>query len=45
LAKPSTQPDQLVQQVLAAVRGAGHAGITSQQLALQLGIREKGNAT
>ncbi|HQW04914.1 MAG TPA: ribonuclease R [Flavobacteriales bacterium] len=42
MAKPSTQPDQLVQQVLAAVRGAGHAGITSQQLALQLGIREKG---
>ncbi|MFT3884459.1 MAG: ribonuclease R [Flavobacteriales bacterium] len=30
------------QDVLAAVRKAGHAGITSQQLALQLGFKEKG---
>ena len=34
--------DQLLQQVLTAVRNAGQAGITSQQLALQLGIKDKG---
>lgn len=38
----SPQPDPFVQHVLAAIRSAGHAGITSQQIALQLGIREKG---
>lgn len=37
----TSSPDQLVLQVLAAIRGAGHSGITSQQLALQLGIKEK----
>ncbi len=42
MAKHSNQPEQLVQQVLAAIRSAGHAGVTSQQLALQLGIRDKG---
>ena len=35
-------PGQLAQDVLAAVRKAGHAGITSQQLALQLGFKDKG---
>ena len=43
---PSTHhqpsPAQLTQDVLAAVRKAGHAGITSQQLALQLGFKDKG---
>ncbi|MBK8498999.1 MAG: ribonuclease R [Flavobacteriales bacterium] len=34
-------PGQLAQEVLAAVRQAGHAGITSQQLALQLGFKDK----
>lgn len=34
-------PDQTVQDVLAAIRSSGHAGITSQQLALQLGIKDK----
>ncbi|MCC6938237.1 MAG: ribonuclease R [Flavobacteriales bacterium] len=34
-------PDQLANEVLAAVRKAGHAGITSQQLALQLGFKDK----
>lgn len=36
------RPGAVEQQVLAAVRQAGHAGITSQQLALQLGFKEKG---
>lgn len=36
------QNSQLEEQVLAAVRKAGHAGITSQQLALQLGFKDKG---
>ncbi len=35
-------PAGIEQEVLAAVRRAGHAGITSQQLALQLGFRDKG---
>ena len=35
-------PQQLDQQVLAAVRRAGRAGLTSQQLALQLGLKDKG---
>ncbi|MEO8589176.1 MAG: ribonuclease R [Flavobacteriales bacterium] len=35
-------PAQLAQDVLAAVRRSGHAGITSQQLALQLGFKDKG---
>ena len=34
-------PGQLAQDVLAAVRKAGHAGVTSQQLALQLGFKDK----
>ena len=42
LSRRSSQPDPFVQHVLAAIRAAGHAGITSQQLALQLGIKEKG---
>jgi ribonuclease R len=40
--KPSPSgPSDLVQDVLAAVRRSGRAGITSQQLALQLGFRDK----
>ena len=35
------KPGTVEQAVLAAVRKAGHAGITSQQLALQLGFKEK----
>lgn len=38
---PSPAPDDLAGRVLAAVRRAGHAGVTSQQLALQLGFRDK----
>lgn len=34
-------PGKLENEVLAAVRAAGHAGVTSQQLALQLGIKDK----
>jgi ribonuclease R len=33
---------QLTEEVLAAVRRAGSAGVTSQQLALQLGFKDKG---
>jgi len=42
--RPSSAPapSQLAQDVLAAVRHSGHAGITSQQLALQLGFKDKG---
>ena len=36
------KPGAVEQAVLAAVRKSGHAGITSQQLALQLGYKEKG---
>ena len=36
------KPGAVEEAVLAAVRKAGHAGITSQQLALQLGYKEKG---
>lgn len=36
------RPGAVEQTVLAAVRKAGHAGITSQQLALQLGYKDKG---
>ena len=35
-------PARLIQDVLAAIRRSGHAGITSQQLALQLGFKDKG---
>ena len=42
LTKNASAAELLLQQVLAAVRSAGHAGITSQQLALQLGIKDKG---
>nr|MDQ3101804.1 hypothetical protein [Bacteroidota bacterium] len=38
----TTSPDQLVQEVLAAIRQAGASGITSQQIALQLGFKDKG---
>lgn len=38
---PPPNPSPIEQQVLAAIRRAGHAGITSQQLAIQLGIRDK----
>lgn len=41
MTRRSSQPDPFIQLVLTAIRSAGHAGITSQQLALQLGIREK----
>ncbi|MBS1582668.1 MAG: ribonuclease R [Bacteroidetes bacterium] len=37
------KPGAVEQDVLAAVRKAGHAGITSQQLALQLGLKDKGH--
>lgn len=36
------KPGAVEQAVLAAVRKAGHAGITSQQLGLQLGYKDKG---
>ena len=35
------KPGQLIEEVLAAVRRSGNAGITSQQLALQLGFKDK----
>lgn len=35
------EPQDLAEQVLAAVRRSGAAGITSQQLALQLGFKQK----
>ena len=35
------KPGKVEQEVMAAIRKAGHAGITSQQLALQLGFKEK----
>lgn len=35
------KPGQLIEEVLSAVRRAAHAGITSQQLALQLGFKDK----
>ena len=38
---PSSSPAQLAEDVLAAVRRAGHAGVSSQQLALQLGFKDK----
>ena len=38
----SPSPARLAQVVLAAIRHSGHAGITSQQLALQLGFKDKG---
>ncbi|HEY0976455.1 MAG TPA: ribonuclease R [Flavobacteriales bacterium] len=37
------KPGAVEQEVLAAVRQAGHIGITSQQLALQLGYKDKGH--
>lgn len=39
--KRGSAPASIEQEVLSAIRKAGHAGITSQQLALQLGIRDK----
>ncbi|HQW85741.1 MAG TPA: ribonuclease R [Flavobacteriales bacterium] len=39
--RPSPTDGELATRVLAAVRRAGHAGVTSQQLALQLGFRDK----
>jgi ribonuclease R len=36
-------PEQLTQHVLAAIRRSGAAGITSQQLAIQLGFKDKGH--
>ncbi|MBL8009355.1 MAG: ribonuclease R [Flavobacteriales bacterium] len=39
--RPSPTDGELALRVLAAVRRAGHAGVTSQQLALQLGFRDK----
>ncbi len=35
-------PEQLSQEILAAVRDSGRSGITSQQIALQLGFKDKG---
>ncbi|MBK9175348.1 MAG: ribonuclease R [Flavobacteriales bacterium] len=40
--RPDPSPAKLSQDVLAAIRQAGHAGITSQQLALKLGFKDKG---
>lgn len=40
--RPDPSPAKLSQDVLAAIRRSGHAGITSQQLALQLGFKDKG---
>ena len=41
LSRRPSSADPFIQHVLSAIRSAGHAGITSQQLALQLGIKEK----
>ncbi|WKZ65601.1 MAG: ribonuclease R [Flavobacteriales bacterium] len=40
--RSAPSPASLAQDVLSAIRRAGHAGITSQQLALQLGFKDKG---
>jgi ribonuclease R len=40
--RTNSTPTQLTEDVLAAVRRAGSSGITSQQLALQLGFKDKG---
>jgi ribonuclease R len=40
--KPPSDHKRLAEEILAAIRRSGHAGITSQQLALQLGIKDKG---
>ncbi len=40
--RTSQDRSQLSEDILAAVRRSGHAGVTSQQLALQLGFRDKG---
>jgi len=39
--RPDTEPARLADDALAVVRRAGHAGITSQQLALRLGLKDK----
>ena len=41
--RSAPSPTNLAQDVLSAIRKAGHAGITSQQLALQLGFKDKGH--
>lgn len=41
--KRPSDPARLAQDVLSAIRRSGHAGITSQQLALQLGFKGKEN--
>ncbi|MEZ4739121.1 MAG: ribonuclease R [Flavobacteriales bacterium] len=41
LSSKSHSRDRLLQDALAAIRSSGSAGITSQQLALQLGIKDK----
>lgn len=40
--RPDPSTSRLAQDVLAAIRRSGHAGITSQQLTLQLGFKDKG---
>ncbi|HRD51805.1 MAG TPA: hypothetical protein PKY96_04070, partial [Flavobacteriales bacterium] len=40
--RPDPSPTRLIQEVLEAIRRSGHAGITSQQLAIQLGFKDKG---
>jgi ribonuclease R len=42
LSRQAPSADPFIQHVLAVIRSAGHIGITSQQLAIQLGIRDKG---
>jgi len=39
--RSESTPSRLAQDVLAAIRKSGHAGVTSQQLALQLGFKDK----
>ncbi|MBK6777045.1 MAG: hypothetical protein IPG74_14830 [Flavobacteriales bacterium] len=40
--KPAPSPHALSETLLAAIRQSGSAGITAQQLALKVGIKEKG---
>ncbi len=42
MSRQAPSADPFIQHVLAVIRSAGHIGITSQQLAIQLGIRDKG---
>lgn len=41
--RPQHRPGRITDDVLAAIRRAGSAGISSQQLALKLGLKDKGH--